>query len=883
MCKGRRLGHVPCCYTMSSFAASFSPFHAQKNSRKNGCLGVWVKSVRFWVRPACARTSESRVQDLFKKSTKACGVSKKSTKACGVISCSAEPDVPAQSAADARLHAALADGTIRLLSCAWLRAAENGFVVLRHQEMPADALLPPEAAAQAFGAGDRRVGVLSYGWLTRHHPDPLGQRATHVLAYLRSPEGLRFDALFWDFGCLPEPDSTGCISDADLALQRKAFSHMAELYASADGAAVIRLTLMPPPQAPHSYNLRPLEERGWCVFEMYVAMIVVGTDAQSCTRHETPKLLDATGGAVPDITAAPTPEEFAARLDIASFTVESDIALAKQLYLDYYLENGVGARARKALEMYKRWGRDRRQRIRYRVLGVGLPLITIGAVVRTINLRGLGVELIEASFLVLGAAICGLALQPDEGKIIRRVTTFAVVALAAVITRFLYEVAEYVHELLTRAPLAYFNGTWSDHPDRDSDEELYRHMGQRSVRTLILSLAIAYVMPTLLYRGTPRAALLRMITAFRAACMALTSLTFFGDFALVCVGSASFFAGKAGPRMTVNLFAFAIGALFTPANRRRLQALFALAGSSRQAVRAEREAAALAALVGGGSQQVDDAASSFRLLPLHGLDVRDLPGSGMGPADAAALIARTHAAALGAPRSVFVSHSWHDSREAKWAALRAWAARYEAEHGAPPMLWLDAACVPQDSSTDRSLALLPLYIAGCQHMLVLAGSTFIERLWCVIEIFFCFLRMGGTLDRITVVPVLAAAAQDEEGWAAAVSAARARFAQFDVANASCAREEDTQRLLACIEMGFGTYEPFNKLVQQTFQDRAEFAPIEVPPTGGRRTRFLSRHDRRTRGPNARHGSVTRPTAARATASSNSRLVTQRSTVGSTRV
>ena len=133
------------------------------------------------------------------------------------------------SAADIRLRAALADGTIRLVSCAWLRAQPDGFVVPRHQEAPAGALLSPEAAAAAFNAFDRRVGVLSYGWLTRPHPDPGGERAAHVLPYLRSTDGLRFEGLFWDFACLPEPDAAGYISEADLARQQKAFAHMAEL------------------------------------------------------------------------------------------------------------------------------------------------------------------------------------------------------------------------------------------------------------------------------------------------------------------------------------------------------------------------------------------------------------------------------------------------------------------------------------------------------------------------------------------------------------------------------------------------------------------------------------------------------------------------------
>ena len=107
-------------------------------------------------------------------------------------------------------------------------------------------------------------------------------------------------------------------------------------YASAHGTAVIRLTYMPPPQPSVAYNVRPIDERGWCVFEMYVAMIVVGTEAQDLGCHLPPKLLDATGGEVPELVAAPTPEEFATRIDAATFTVASDVSRAKQYYCLLY-------------------------------------------------------------------------------------------------------------------------------------------------------------------------------------------------------------------------------------------------------------------------------------------------------------------------------------------------------------------------------------------------------------------------------------------------------------------------------------------------------------------------------------------------------------------
>eukprot|EP00962_Isochrysis_galbana_P015402 scaffold4419_cov128-Isochrysis_galbana.AAC.6 len=47
---------------------------------------------------------------------------------------------------------------------------------------------------------------------------------------------------------------------------------------------------------------------------------------------------------------------------------------------------------------------------------------------------------------------------------------------------------------------------------------------------------------------------------------------------------------------------------------------------------------------------------------------------------------------------------------------------------------------------------LPVYLAGCRELLVLAGPTYHSRLWCVMEML-VFLRMGGETSRITVLPV----------------------------------------------------------------------------------------------------------------------------------
>merc|ERR1712060_850989 len=46
------------------------------------------------------------------------------------------------------------------------------------------------------------------------------------------------------------------------------------------------------------------------------------------------------------------------------------------------------------------------------------------------------------------------------------------------------------------------------------------------------------------------------------------------------------------------------------------------------------------------------------------------------------------------------------------------------------------------NNIDDSLACLPVYLSGCNRFLVLCGKTYLQRLWCLVEIF-VFLEMGG--------------------------------------------------------------------------------------------------------------------------------------------
>jgi hypothetical protein len=44
------------------------------------------------------------------------------------------------------------------------------------------------------------------------------------------------------------------------------------------------------------------------------------------------------------------------------------------------------------------------------------------------------------------------------------------------------------------------------------------------------------------------------------------------------------------------------------------------------------------------------------------------------------------------------------------------------------------ACIDQEN-IDANLASLPIFLAGCKQLVVLAGTTYPSRLWCVMELY----------------------------------------------------------------------------------------------------------------------------------------------------
>jgi len=157
----------------------------------------------------------------------------------------------------------------------------------------------------------------------------------------------------------------------------------------------------------------------------------------------------------------------------------------------------------------------------------------------------------------------------------------------------------------------------------------------------------------------------------------------------------------------------------------------------------------------------------------------------------------------------FLSHSWHDDVDKKWLVLQEWREEFKRNHkGKEPRLWIDKYCIDQNN-IDDSLACLPIYLAGCTKLLILCGTTYLKRLWCLVEIF-VFQEMGGQQSNMEVRLLdhsqRRSVISDESMKQQQTMMASATFQQvqdqlenFDPREAACFTDYDTLRLHGVIE------------------------------------------------------------------------------------
>ena len=222
----------------------------------------------------------------------------------------------------------------------------------------------------------------------------------------------------------------------------------------------------------------------------------------------------------------------------------------------------------------------------------------------------------------------------------------------------------------------------------------------------------------------------------------------------------------------------------------------------------ERRAVATNLLMGEEEPElvIERAKATFRGIPLRELS----PTIFTAISNLAEIHLKTQLLELGAC-DAFVSHSWHDDWTLKYEALKKWGADYVApSSGQDVIVWWDRACIQaEQSQISQALSCLPIYLSGCRRMVVLAGPSFPERLWCAMELFM-FSELGGGLSCIDVRPFQI----PTSGGATIIES----FHAFEVARTHCSSALDKNYFISIIESAFGGEDPFNAIVRGILTD-----------------------------------------------------------------
>ena len=105
-----------------------------------------------------------------------------------------------------------------------------------------------------------------------------------------------------------------------------------------------------------------------------------------------------------------------------------------------------------------------------------------------------------------------------------------------------------------------------------------------------------------------------------------------------------------------------------------------------------------------------------------------------------------------------------------------------------------------------SLCCLPIFVQGCKNMAVLAGPTYYERLWCILEVYL-FVQLGGKEEAIIVMPLSDA------------QTLHSILDRFSVRTARATKTSDRECMLAVIESSFGSLAAFDATIQNILRHR----------------------------------------------------------------
>jgi hypothetical protein len=82
----------------------------------------------------------------------------------------------------------------------------------------------------------------------------------------------------------------------------------------------------------------------------------------------------------------------------------------------------------------------------------------------------------------------------------------------------------------------------------------------------------------------------------------------------------------------------------------------------------------------------------------------------------------------------FVSHSWDDPADEKFAVLLELSKRFEDKYDRKPRFWIDKFCINTDRDAEVNLRCIPGIMMASAKLLVLHSKTYTRRLWCLAEL-----------------------------------------------------------------------------------------------------------------------------------------------------
>ncbi|EOD19164.1 hypothetical protein EMIHUDRAFT_118138 [Emiliania huxleyi CCMP1516] len=256
------------------------------------------------------------------------------------------------------LEPVLASGAVALLDAQWVIShAEAGGVLTHRQALPKEAFLSLADLVKAINYSrvsvpviGLPVTVLSYPWLTKDHPDPLGtslSRVAKALKALCSDVTYIYGRLgvFWDFGSLhqhPDPANGVMRTEEQDTLFKRGLGCLGTLYSHPE-TRVLRLTSFPDGHKTEDQadgtNVAAYFDRGWCFTESSWASLTksgrLSLDLglmRDDEEYSCVSLVDECtkgGGRRPPLL----PSRFAAELETKSFTNgKDDKPLVTRLY-----------------------------------------------------------------------------------------------------------------------------------------------------------------------------------------------------------------------------------------------------------------------------------------------------------------------------------------------------------------------------------------------------------------------------------------------------------------------------------------------------------------------------------------------------------------------